>query len=318
MALLNLRAYVNPAGVTFDATKLDRLYAEDMLQVRGMQDGSITPRIEALQFGSAGDVIFEREAADILALRRTTSPQELRLYNTFTNTNNYERLSFKAQTAGNYIIASEALGTGTVRNIEFQGGQVLAPDGSAASPSISFTSDPDTGFRRNGSGIVVFVSNGVDTLLIQSGLVKMLGTSILRIDGGSLQFGNGGDLTLTRDAANIFAQRNSTNAQEFRLYNTFTDASNYERLSFVSQTGAAYLIKSEALGTGTVRDIALMGANIGIGTSSQFGSGSGVVGIANVTTAPTTNPTGGGVLWTEGGALKYRGSSGTVTTIAVA
>jgi hypothetical protein len=33
-------------------------------------------------------------------------------------------------------------------------------------------------------------------------------------------------------------------------------------------------------------------------------------------TAPAANPTGGGYLYVESGALKYRGSSGTVTTIA--
>jgi hypothetical protein len=58
--------------------------------------------------------------------------------------------------------------------------------------------------------------------------------------------------------------------------------------------------------------------NAGVGTSTQFGSGAGVIGIANATTVPTTNPTGGGVLYIEAGALKYRGSSGTVTTIAPA
>ena len=56
--------------------------------------------------------------------------------------------------------------------------------------------------------------------------------------------------------------------------------------------------------------------NIGIGTTDQFGGGVKVVGIANATTVPASNPTGGGVLYVEGGALKYRGSSGTVTTIA--
>jgi hypothetical protein len=58
--------------------------------------------------------------------------------------------------------------------------------------------------------------------------------------------------------------------------------------------------------------------NAGVGTSTQFGSGAGVLGMANATTVPTTNPTGGGVLYIEAGALKYRGSSGTVTTIAPA
>jgi hypothetical protein len=58
------------------------------------------------------------------------------------------------------------------------------------------------------------------------------------------------------------------------------------------------------------------GGNFGFRTTDQFGSGVGVIGVANATTVPTTNPTGGGVLYVEGGALKYRGSSGTVTTIA--
>ena len=55
-----------------------------------------------------------------------------------------------------------------------------------------------------------------------------------------------------------------------------------------------------------------------INGQTSLGSGAGVIGIENATVAPTTNPTSGGVLYVEGGALKYRGSSGTVTTIAVA
>lgn len=49
------------------------------------------------------------------------------------------------------------------------------------------------------------------------------------------------------------------------------------------------------------------------GTSTP---GEKVIYIANAGTVPSTNPSGGGVLYVEGGALKYRGSSGTVTTIA--
>lgn len=51
---------------------------------------------------------------------------------------------------------------------------------------------------------------------------------------------------------------------------------------------------------------------------SSLGGGDKVIFIANRTTAPTTNPSGGGILYAEAGALKYRGSSGTVTTIAAA
>ena len=55
--------------------------------------------------------------------------------------------------------------------------------------------------------------------------------------------------------------------------------------------------------------------NVGIGTSTFGTSAVTVIGIANGT-APTTSPAGMGQLYVEGGALKYRGSSGTVTTIA--
>ncbi len=58
--------------------------------------------------------------------------------------------------------------------------------------------------------------------------------------------------------------------------------------------------------------------NVGINTPDQFGSGTKVIGIANSSGVPSTNPTSGGVLYVEAGALKYRGSSGTVTIIASA
>lgn len=54
--------------------------------------------------------------------------------------------------------------------------------------------------------------------------------------------------------------------------------------------------------------------NLGLQTEG-FGGGKGVVAIANAEAEPTTN-IAGGILYVEGGALKFRGSSGTVTTIA--
>ena len=65
----------------------------------------------------------------------------------------------------------------------------------------------------------------------------------------------------------------------------------------------------DRIGLGAAGNIALFG-------HSTFGGGVNVIGIANRTTAPTTNPTLGGLLYVEAGALKYRGSSGTVTNIA--
>lgn len=68
---------------------------------------------------------------------------------------------------------------------------------------------------------------------------------------------------------------------------------------------------------GVVRAAFETNGNIGFGGSS-YGSGQGVVFIANVAAGPSGTPTGGGLLYVESGALKFKGSSGTVSTIAPA
>lgn len=54
------------------------------------------------------------------------------------------------------------------------------------------------------------------------------------------------------------------------------------------------------------------------GTEKAYLSGEGNWFLANVTTDPPATPTGGGIIYVAGGALKYVGSSGTVTTLALA
>lgn len=48
----------------------------------------------------------------------------------------------------------------------------------------------------------------------------------------------------------------------------------------------------------------------------SYGSGAGVISIKNATTVPTTNPTGGGVLYFDSGSLKARTPGGNVATLA--
>ncbi len=70
----------------------------------------------SIRMGASSDAILIYEAADTLAMRRTTSPQTFRAYNTFTNSTNYERGVMKF--ASNvFILGTEILGTGTARNV---------------------------------------------------------------------------------------------------------------------------------------------------------------------------------------------------------
>jgi hypothetical protein len=54
------------------------------------------------------------------------------------------------------------------------------------------------------------------------------------------------------------------------------------------------------------------------GNTSSHGGGSGIVGITNATVVPSSNPTGGGVLYVDTGALKYRGTSGSAQNLVSA
>ena len=64
---------------------------------------------------------------------------------------------------------------------------------------------------------------------------------------GSLVWGS--DLFLVRDAANTLAQRNGASAQTFRVYQQWTDASNYVRASLAA-VGDQVTLASETAGTG--------------------------------------------------------------------
>lgn len=75
----------------------------------------------------------------------------------------------------------------------------------------------------------------------------------------------------------------------------------------------------EVNGTGNMitRAAALINNGMQVGsTSTQFGGGAGgIIGVTNASTAPTTNPTGGVVVYSEGGVLKYRDPSGNVVVL---
>lgn len=81
---------------------------------------------------------------------------------------------------------------------------------------------------------------------------------------------------------------------------------------FRDQSGAA---RTRVLNSGA---LAAHNAQFGVNEAESYGGGDGVVGLRNATTVPSTNPTNGGVLFAEGGALKWRGPNGTVTEIAPA
>ena len=133
-------------------------------------------------------------------------------------------------------------------------------------------------FKVRSDGLVTAASNVSAAALILPGYVD-IGSTIAGVGmaaNGVLAWSSTSNasaatgLSLFRDAADdTLAQRRSTNAQTFRIYNTYTDASNYERGVFDWKTTSNTLrIGTEALGTGTLRNIDFVGGNVGIGTTT--------------------------------------------------
>jgi len=101
----------------------------------------------------------------------------------------------------------------------------------------------------------------------------------LPLSWGDLSSNPQGQLVLVPDGDDTLAQRRGTNAQTYRLYNTYTDPNNYQRTS-ISDDNIGLIINQEYDGTGALRtnllDIQDNGTskvtitgngNVGIGTS---------------------------------------------------
>jgi len=232
------------------------------------------------------EVYLGSGGADILAQKRGTNPQEFRVYGTTTGPK-YASLSHDGSnvilenfgSSGIYIKQNSSLtwvfspgahfqpvttnsydigATGSVPRSIYAGTSFLAPNGSSVAPSYSFSSDPTCGLHFSGAGV------GINIFSYSAYIFGLSGSSGFRMAGTiSLGWTSGEanatapDLTLWRDAANVLAQRNGVNAQAFRLYTTYTNASNYERLS-IGVVGGVPGMRTEYAGTGTTADLAVV------------------------------------------------------------
>lgn len=120
-----------------------------------------------------------------------------------------------------------------------------------------------SGFKANGAGIDV---NG--TL---NGTVIGSTSSLFFVSTTNLLSGTP-DVILARDAANTLALRNGVNAQQFSIYQTFTDASNYGRLAILWNSGSSvYQIIPQFAGTGSANvDIQIGGISGGGQNGAQL------------------------------------------------
>lgn len=129
----------------------------------------------------------------------------------------------------------------------------LAASGTAGAPALSFTiggAVSNTGISMAGATAMQISLNG--------SLSVAFGNTLTSISGS---FGLGGfsaDCLWVRDGANQMAMRNGTNAQIFRVYNTFTTAvTNFERLDIQWVTNVCQIWTEKGSTTGTARPLVI-------------------------------------------------------------
>lgn len=211
------------------------------------------------------------------------------------------------QTAPNVILTASS---GT-----FQG----VTGGSA--PQFTAVGNTGNGVRVSTDRVDIWVGGSVQGVFV-SGEFQPVGA--INWSSNTRLFGNS-------DGTGRLVERNGTSAQTFSIANTWTSFTNKEELEigWVGNSNVGKIRTIKGSGGGTARQLMLGTDSVDrmgfeattfntfmLASSGSYGGGSGVLFVGNATTVPTTNPTGGGILYVEAGALKYRGSSGTVTTIA--
>ena len=180
----------------------------------------------------------------------------------------------------------------TTNNVYVPSGQTLVGNGTASLPSFAFANQTNLGLYNNNGALAISTGGAIKAQFTSATLAK------LQLNG-ELEFSFGTGPILAYDANNILGQRNSTNAQTFRLYNTYTDASNYERHSHVWSSNVLYA-KNENAGTGSARlYIPVTGATTVASLPSASTAGVGARSFVTDALAPSF-----GVAVSGGGAVK--------------
>lgn len=136
------------------------------------------------------------------------------------------------------------------------GGKVVLPTGTnAASLGVVFQGDTDTGFYVPSGNSLKIATGGAERAEFAATI-----TLTSPVSFGSYITGTSG----------IMEQRNSTTTQVTRVYNTYTDSSNYERLSLIPGAASGWMqVAAQTAGTGTDNiNVALTPAGTG-GVSAQ-------------------------------------------------
>ena len=138
-------------------------------------------------------------------------------------------------------------GTGTNRNV-----RIITR---TQNNHVALGSSSSIGFGINGDNSPSIIVNSIERFAVGASGIVLCNDANTRIAfSGDAAYLN--DLFIMRDgAANALGQRNGSNGQSFRLYRTWTNSTNYERLNIISTRTTRFAIAVENAGTGAARPL---------------------------------------------------------------
>ena len=210
-----------------------------------------------------------------------------------TTTNGISQPAFLLQplgTAPNTTWSASGTGLGVNAPLGFSGNLLDLQVGATSQFKIS-----NSGIITLNAGLLTSVSgggwHGFNTLPGTNGFyINHNGTTVcsfhntngVQITSGPLSFQNGfgsgiGDTLLYRDNANQLAQRNGTNAQTFRVYDTYTNSTDYHRVAIATARATLSSVSGASV---TATNLIPAGAVV-VGVTSKVTTG---LGTSNGTT----------------------------------
>lgn len=230
-----------------------------------------------------------------------------------------------------FVVPNASDVTGAVTNYVAINIPALSGGGGSNFYGIRFNNAPANGsiVSQGGALVMKTLTNGDDIVLTPANASVRIGSAaagavgslqVVPAPGGSvssrIQFGGSGTGHLLSFARNVGGTVTELMTLSDSGSGILAMGSNITINGNGNITAAGTITASFALSSGGNVSTS-SGGSVRVGTTDT-GGGANVIGIKNATTVPTANPTGGGVLYVEGGALKYRGSSGTITTLGAA
>lgn len=297
----------NPAVPPHRHTGIDNLQidASDILNLPGATPGGSNFSVQFNNNGSfGGDTIFTYDdVTNTLTIPNIKSSSDinnsfdLNLEATFgaslnATTSNIDADGNPLGATGNIFVGTDDIDSSDTGNVTIQSG-TSGTTGNSGDLLIQ-TGNTDTS-----------AGNHVGNITIKTGSGNTDGD--INITTGSINNSSHGKVTITATKGFTF-DGGSTN-------------------SVITVANGLLIATNDSNGTGNLRFKSIStGPTAGHGNfsfgkegvSPDYGGGVGVIFLENCTTIPITNPVGGGILYVTGGALTYRGSGGTITTIGPA